>query len=43
MYFGQPQNGDQRVLSGYYTSCVSFIHGFGSVTPLFSVTSILDM
>jgi hypothetical protein len=42
-YFGQPENGDQRVLSGYASSCVSFVHGFGSVTPLFFVTPILGV
>jgi hypothetical protein len=31
------------VLSGYASFCVSFIHGFGSVTPLFSITPILSM
>jgi hypothetical protein len=41
--FGQPENGDQRVLSGYAGSCVSFIYGFSSVTPLFSDTLILGM
>jgi hypothetical protein len=34
MYFGQPENGDQSVLSSYASSCASFIHGFDSVTPL---------
>jgi hypothetical protein len=40
-YFRQPQNGNQCVLSGYATSCVSFIHGFSTITPLFSITLIL--
>jgi hypothetical protein len=31
------------VLSDYTSSCVSFIRGFGSVTPLFSVTPILGV
>jgi hypothetical protein len=31
------------VLSGYASSCVPFIHGFGNVTPLFSVTPILGV
>jgi hypothetical protein len=43
MYFGQPENGDQRVLSSYASSCVSFIRDFDSVTPLFSVTPILGV
>jgi hypothetical protein len=38
-----PENGDQRVLSGYASSCVFFICGFSIVTPLFSVTPILGM
>jgi hypothetical protein len=42
-YFGKPKNGEQRALSGYASSCVSFVRGFGSVTPLFSVTPILGM
>jgi hypothetical protein len=42
-YFGQPENGDKRVLSGYASSCVSFVRGFASVIPLFSVTLILGM
>jgi hypothetical protein len=42
-HFGQPENGDQRVLSGYTSFCVSFVHGFGSVTPLFSITPIFDV
>jgi hypothetical protein len=42
-YFGQPKDYYQRVLSGYASSCVSFIHGFGSVTLLFSVTPILGV
>jgi hypothetical protein len=42
-YSGQPGNGDQRVLSSYASSCVSFVRGFGSVTLLFSVISILGM
>jgi hypothetical protein len=42
-YFGQPENGHQPVLSGYTSSCVSFIHGFGSVTPLFYITLILGV
>jgi hypothetical protein len=42
-YFGQPENGDQRELSGYASSCVSFIHGFGSVTLLFSGTPTLGV
>jgi hypothetical protein len=41
--FGQSENGDQRVLSSYASSCVSFVRGFDSVTPLFSVTSILGV
>jgi hypothetical protein len=40
-YFGQPENDDHRVLSGYASSCVSFIHDFNSATPLFSITSTL--
>jgi hypothetical protein len=28
------------VLSGYASSCLSFIRGFGSVTPFFSITLI---
>jgi hypothetical protein len=43
VYFGQPKNDDQRVLSSYTGSCVSFICGFDSVTPLFSGTLILDV
>jgi hypothetical protein len=43
MYFGQPENDDQYVSSGYAGSCVSFIHDFDSVTPLFSITSILGV
>jgi hypothetical protein len=43
MYFGQPKNGDQRVLSGYHSSYLSFIRGFSSVTMLFSVTPILGV
>jgi hypothetical protein len=31
------------VLSGYDSSCISFICGFGSVIPLFSITPILGM
>jgi hypothetical protein len=31
-YFGQPENGDQRVLSGYGSFCVSFVCGFASIT-----------
>jgi hypothetical protein len=31
-YFGQPENGDQRVLSGYASFCVSFVCGFASIT-----------
>jgi hypothetical protein len=42
-YFRQLENGDQCVLSGYASSCVSFIHSVGSVTPLFSITQILDV
>jgi hypothetical protein len=42
-YFGQPKNGDQRVFPSYASSCVSFVHGFSSVTPLFSVTPILGV
>jgi hypothetical protein len=42
-YFRQPENDNQRVLSGYASSCVSFIRSFGSVTPLFSVTPILGV
>jgi hypothetical protein len=42
-YFGQPKNDDQRVLTGYTGSCLSFICGFGSVTPLFSGTPILGV
>jgi hypothetical protein len=38
VYFGQSENGDQRVLSGYASSYASFIYGFSSITPLFSVT-----
>jgi hypothetical protein len=41
--FGQFENGDQRVLSGYASSCVSCIHGFVSITPLFFVTPILGV
>jgi hypothetical protein len=33
-YFGQSENGDQHVLSGYASSCISFVHGFGGVTPV---------
>jgi hypothetical protein len=42
-YFGRPENGDQRVLSGYAGSCVPFIRDFGSITSLFFGTPILDM
>jgi hypothetical protein len=42
-YFGQSENVDQCVLSGYTSSCVSFVRGFDSVTSLFYVTLILDM
>jgi hypothetical protein len=42
-YLGEPENGDQYVLSDYADSCVSFVHGFDSVTLLFSGTSILGM
>jgi hypothetical protein len=42
-YFGQSENDDQCVLSDYTSSCVSFIRGFDSVTPLFSVTLILGV
>jgi hypothetical protein len=41
--FGQPKNDDQRMLSGYTGSCVYFVRGFGSVTPLFFITLILDV
>jgi hypothetical protein len=40
--FGQPENGDHRVLSGYIGSYVSFVCGFDSITLLFSGTPILD-
>jgi hypothetical protein len=40
-YFGQPENGDQRVLSGYASSCISFVRGFSSITLLFSGIPIL--
>jgi hypothetical protein len=43
LYFGLLENDDQHVLSGYTSSCVSFVRGFGSVTPLFSVTPILGV
>jgi hypothetical protein len=36
-------NSDQRVLSSYTDSCVSFVHGFDNVTPLFSGTPILGV
>jgi hypothetical protein len=38
MYWGPdpPKNGDCRVLSGYNSSHVSFVHNFDSITPLFS-------
>jgi hypothetical protein len=42
-YFGQPENGNSRVLSGYTSSCVSFIRGFDNVTLLFFGTPILDV
>jgi hypothetical protein len=42
-YFGQPENSDQHVLSDYVSSCVSFFCGFGSLTPLFSITLILGV
>jgi hypothetical protein len=42
-YFGQLENGDQHVLSSCASSCVSFVCGFDSATPLFSVTSILGV
>jgi hypothetical protein len=42
-YFRQLENGDQHVLSSYASSCISFICGFGSVTPLFSITPILGV
>jgi hypothetical protein len=42
-YFGQLENGDQHMLFGYASFCVSFIRGFNSVTPLFSVTPILGV
>jgi hypothetical protein len=42
-HFGQYENVDHRVLSGYTGSCVSFVRGFGSVIPLFSGTPILGM
>jgi hypothetical protein len=42
-YFWRPENGDQRVLSSYASSYVSFIRSFGSVTPLFSGTQILGV
>jgi hypothetical protein len=42
-YFGQPENGDQRVLFSYCSSCVSFVRGFSSVTPLFSGTPIFGV
>jgi hypothetical protein len=38
-YFGQPENDDRCLLSGVYLY-VSFIHDFGSVTLIFSDTSI---
>jgi hypothetical protein len=31
------------VLSNYTDSCVSFVYGFSSITPLFSGTPILDV
>jgi hypothetical protein len=31
------------MLFGYTGSCVSFVHGFGSVNPLFSDTLILGV
>jgi hypothetical protein len=40
VYFRQPENGDQHVLSGYVSSCVSFIRCCNSITPLFSNTWI---
>jgi hypothetical protein len=43
VYFGQPENGDRHVLSGYTDSHVSFIRDFGSITLLFSGTSILGV
>jgi hypothetical protein len=42
-YFRQPENGEKHVLSGYASFCASFSYGFGSVTPLFSGTMILDI
>jgi hypothetical protein len=42
-YFGQPENCDQHVLSGYPCSCVSFVRGFDSIILLFSVTPTLGM
>jgi hypothetical protein len=42
-HFRQPENGDQCLLSNYASSCVSFIHGFGSVAPLFSNSPILGV
>jgi hypothetical protein len=42
-YFVQSKNGDQRVLSGYSSSGVSVVRGFSGVTPLFSITPILDV
>jgi hypothetical protein len=37
-YFGQPENSDQCVLSGYTGSYVCFVRGFNSVIPLLSYT-----
>jgi hypothetical protein len=41
-YFRQPENDDYLVLFGDTGSCVSFVRGFDSVTPLFSGTPILS-
>jgi hypothetical protein len=42
-YFGQLKNDDRRALSSYTGSYVSFVRGFGSVTPLFFGTLILGV
>jgi hypothetical protein len=33
-YFGQPENGNESVLSGYASSCVYFVHGFWQRNPV---------